>query len=174
MSYCLFSPLFCSIFSSWHLFNLRYVCCPPNGGTGWDRLRLPTEDVGSFGSWGCVIFGCQDVWLASYNCNPHLWLHDRNRTFLISWWSFLQGFVVWLDLVFISKHSITWNHKGGEVSEALRYFFFFSRCFRFPMSAGTRHYCNWILWPIVANWLGWPRKICSLLVHVFHLLLYKH
>ena len=71
---------------------LRYVCYPLNGRTGWGRLHLPTGAAGSFGSWGCVIFGCIDVWITSYNWK--CWsLKFRNRTFLISWRDLLHGFL---------------------------------------------------------------------------------
>ena len=81
---------------------------------------------------------------ASYNCNTHPWLHEvrsGNRTFLVSWRGFLQGFEVILFLGFISKLSITWNHKGSSVRwsrEAWRCFFFFRSWERrtAPMNVG--------------------------------------
>ena len=82
------------------LFN-TVLRCPPIGRTGGDRLHLGC-------SWGCVILGCINVWLASYNCNAHPWLHEVcsfwNRIFLISWRRLLQGFVVLLWLHFHALH----------------------------------------------------------------------
>ena len=49
--------------------TLRYVCCSSDGKTGRGRLQVPTGDVGSFGSWGCVILGCIDVWLLQLPCS---------------------------------------------------------------------------------------------------------
>ena len=65
-----------------------------------------------------MILGCIDVSLlqlqrsALTSCS----LKVRNWPVLISGRGFLQGSVVLLHLRFISKNSITWNHKGGEVT----------------------------------------------------------
>ena len=43
-------------------FDDRLGCC---------RRNLPTtRDVRSFGSWGCVVLGCLDVWLVQLQCLP--------------------------------------------------------------------------------------------------------
>ena len=61
-----------------------------------------------------------DVWLGLFNlqCSSltSSSLKYRNRTFLISWLGFRQGCIVLQYIGFISKHSITWNHKGRDVT----------------------------------------------------------
>ena len=71
------------LFSTWDFCSiLRYVWWSSNGRTGWGRLHLHTEDVGSFGSWGYVILICIDVW--------HLWIPFQRGT---HHWRNLVGFV---------------------------------------------------------------------------------
>ena len=85
---------------------------------GWGRLHLTSEDDGSFGSWGYVILGYIDVWLLQLQCSSLTsWSSKfRNRTFLISWRNFLQGFVVLQYLGVLSEHIIAWEHKGREIT----------------------------------------------------------
>ena len=66
----------------------------------WDLCFLPSGDVGSFDSWGCLILGCIDVRF-QYSFLTSWSLKFRKRTFLIFWRGFMQGFVVlpWLHFL---------------------------------------------------------------------------
>ena len=75
------------------------VCCSLYGKFPLGMLA----DMACGDAWSIDI--CKDLWLASYICNAHPRLHEV----------WLQGFVVLYYLGFISKHSITWNHKGREM-----------------------------------------------------------
>ena len=76
------------MFYAWNLLFNFEICLL------FARLHLPTRDVGSLGS--RVILWCIDVWFVQL----HSWFLGEDS----------QGFVAF------SKHSITENHKGREVT----------------------------------------------------------
>ena len=60
-------------------------------------------EAGSIFPWGCVILGCIDVWLVQLQNS----LKFRNRSYLISWRGFLQGFVVLASFPSTPSHETT-------------------------------------------------------------------
>ena len=100
------------LFSTWDFCSiLRYVWWSSNGRTGWGRLHLHTEDVGSFGSWGYVILICIDVW--------HLWIpfqrgthHWRNLVgFVATRCSSLLNISTTIQLVGFQSRVKSWTHR---------------------------------------------------------------
>ena len=105
------------------------------------RLMVEQADTGSifplkmlvpFGSWGCVILGCRDVWLVPSQCSSMTLLSSqfRNRTFPIVLARLPAGFCSTTLASFPStpSHETTKGQKRRRwYRQTWRYFFFYSR-----------------------------------------------
>ena len=109
----------------------------------WSKRQRPAPSSHcSFSSWGCVILGCIHVWLGQlqYSSWTSWSLKFRNRTFLISWRCFLQGFVVrpWLRFQYLHHMKPQRERHDCAGLDRIGGFFLFSNSWERTTAFGFR------------------------------------